>query len=124
MAPTIRQVAANALFLAAAPLDVGVARSSPSSRTCGRIRAWPSRNSPTTTSRYWPARAASTPDVVAKIGAGARGVDAVEMNDVNISALSEVTSGPPGTPTVYDVKSEQIVDISDPDWLSLLMRQA
>ena len=36
-------------------------RSRRSSRTCGRIRTWPSRNSPTTTSRYWPVRAASTP---------------------------------------------------------------
>ena len=63
-------------------------------------------------------------DVVATIGAGAPGVDAVEMNDANISALSEVTAGPPGTPTVYDVKSGQIVDISDADWLSQLMRAA
>jgi hypothetical protein len=46
------------------------------------------------------------------------------MNDANISALSEVTAGPPGTPTVYDVKSGQIVDISDADWLSQLMRAA
>ena len=46
------------------------------------------------------------------------------MNDANISALSEVAAGPPGTPTVHDLTSDQIVDISDPNWLSLLMRQA
>ena len=64
------------------------------------------------------------PDLVATISAGATGVDAYEMNDANISALSEVAAGPPGTPTVHDLTSDQIVDISDPNWLSLLMRQA
>lgn len=116
------QVAANALFLAAAP------KTSASTFQSFVEDVWANQGlalEEFTDDDFAALARESGVDagLVAEIGAGARGVDAVEMNDVNISALSEVTSGPPGTPTVYDLKGER-VDITDPNWLSLLMRQA
>jgi protein-disulfide isomerase len=63
-------------------------------------------------------------DVADRISAGDRGVDTTAMDDANSKALDDVSNGSPGTPTVYDVNLKEIVDISDPDWLNLLMRPA
>ena len=60
--------------------------------------------------------------VVAQITAGRSAVDTVAMDEHNTSALSDTDS--PGTPTVYDVRGRDVVDISDPDWLSALLRGA
>ena len=60
--------------------------------------------------------------VVAQITAGRSAVDTVAMDEHNTSALSDTDS--PGTPTVYDVRGREVVDISDPDWLNALLRGA
>jgi protein-disulfide isomerase len=63
-------------------------------------------------------------DVVNNISAGAHGVDAAAMDEANSAALENISNGSPGTPTVYNLKLKEVVDISDPDWLNLLMRPA
>jgi hypothetical protein len=64
------------------------------------------------------------PELVAKIGDGAHAVDAFALNDDNYPSLADLSSGSPGTPTVYDLKRKEVVDIADADWLKLVMRPA
>ena len=100
------QVAANALFLAAAP------KTSASTFQSFVEDVWANQGlalEEFTDDDFAALARESGVDagLVAEIGAGARGVDAVEMNDVDISALSEVTSGPPGTAVLDDLKGER-----------------
>ncbi|ART68124.1 protein-disulfide isomerase [Mycobacterium dioxanotrophicus] len=57
---------------------------------------------------------------VAKIAAGEAGVDTGEMADQNVEFLSEIQDTI-GTPTVYDLKNDNIIDIYDNNWLAKLL---
>lgn len=58
------------------------------------------------------------PDVVSdRIAAGDYAVDVAALNTANRARLGEVNPENPGTPTVYDVKANRLVDIQDPGWL-------
>lgn len=61
---------------------------------------------------------------VQKIAAGDSGVDVTEMDDANGSRLDDVEPNDPGTPTVYDLKGHDVVDIQDPGWLAKLIKSA
>ncbi|MDT5066719.1 MAG: hypothetical protein QOK02_2874 [Mycobacterium sp.] len=55
------------------------------------------------------------------IARGASDVDAKDMSDTNMEFLFEIDQVNTGTPTIYDLKKDQKVDIYDNDWLSKLM---
>jgi len=61
-------------------------------------------------------------DLVSKIDGGDTGVDTNQMNAANTDKLSAVSTGQVGTPTVYDLKTKDIVDISESDWLTALLK--
>jgi protein-disulfide isomerase len=64
------------------------------------------------------ARESGIPDVVAdRIAAGDHVVDTAAINDANRARLDQVNPEHPGTPTVYDLKSNRVVDPQDPAWL-------
>jgi len=60
-------------------------------------------------------------DAVAKIRSGTPAVDIADMEETNFEYLYEVNPLQTGTPTVYDLKKDDIVDIYDDNWLSALM---
>jgi Thioredoxin len=67
------------------------------------------------------ARESGLPDMVAdRIAAGDHAVDTTALNDANKSRLTELNPADPGTPTVYDLKANRLVDIQDPGWLDAL----
>ncbi|MCV7431972.1 DsbA family protein [Mycolicibacterium bacteremicum] len=71
------------------------------------------------------ARAAGLPDDVAqRIADGEGAVDAVEMDAANYDLLYLVDPVNTGTPTVYDLTNDEVVDIYDDDWLDKLMSSA
>jgi hypothetical protein len=64
------------------------------------------------------ARESGVPEMLAdRIAAGDYAVDAAALNDANRARLDEVNPASPGTPTVYDLKANRLVDIQDPGWL-------
>ena len=65
-------------------------------------------------------------DIASRIGDGdtADNVDIEEMAAYNFGALLGVDPITSGTPTVYDLGSEEKVDIHDSDWLDNLMSAA
>jgi Thioredoxin len=64
------------------------------------------------------ARESGVPEMLAdRIAAGDYAVDAAALNDANRVRLDEVNPASPGTPTVYDLKANRLVDIQDPGWL-------
>jgi hypothetical protein len=64
------------------------------------------------------ARESGVPEMLAdRIAAGDYVVDAATLNDANRARLDEVNPASPGTPTVYDLKANRLVDIQDPGWL-------
>jgi protein-disulfide isomerase len=64
------------------------------------------------------ARESGIPDMVAdRIAAGDHAVDTTAVNDANKARLTEVNPADPGTPTVYDLKANKVVDIQDAGWL-------
>jgi protein-disulfide isomerase len=67
------------------------------------------------------ARESGVAAVVAdRIAAGDYAVDAAALNEANEARLDEVNAANPGTPTVYDLKANRLVDIQDPAWLDTL----
>ena len=67
------------------------------------------------------ARESGIPEVVAdRIAAGDYAVDTAALNDANRARLAQVNPANPGTPTVYDLKANRLVDIQDPGWLDAL----
>ena len=58
--------------------------------------------------------------VTDRIAAGDYAVDAAALNAANRTGLAEVNPENPGTPTVYDLKANRLVDIQDPGWLDTL----
>ncbi|MDT5188899.1 MAG: hypothetical protein QOI28_1150 [Mycobacterium sp.] len=68
------------------------------------------------------AKKAGIPSAQVKaIASGASGVDTKDMNDTNFEFLFEIDQVSTGTPTVYDLKKDEKLDIYDNDWLSTLM---
>jgi Thioredoxin len=63
-------------------------------------------------------RESGIPEVVAdRIAAGEYAVDTAALNDANRARLAQVNPANPGTPTVYDLEANRLVDIQDPGWL-------
>ena len=64
------------------------------------------------------ARESGITEVVAdRIAAGDYAVDTAALNDANRARLRQVNPENPGTPTVYDLKANKVVDTQDPAWL-------
>ncbi|OBB60097.1 protein-disulfide isomerase [Mycobacterium sp. 852013-51886_SCH5428379] len=55
------------------------------------------------------------------IAAGKRAVDPRKMNDLNIEYLSSLDYLTIGTPKVYDLNNDEVLDIYDDDWLAKLI---
>ena len=67
------------------------------------------------------ARESGLPEmVIDRIGAGDDAVDTVALNTANRARLAEVNPENPGTPTVYDLRANRLIDIQDPGWLDAL----
>jgi hypothetical protein len=62
--------------------------------------------------------------VAARIAAGDSGVDVHAMDEANTTRLNSEEPDDPGTPTVYDLKAKQVVDLQDPGWLDNLFKSA
>ena len=62
--------------------------------------------------------------LVEKIDAAEPAVDPGEMNEANLDSLAAVSGGRVGTPTVYDLKNKEVVDLSDSAWLDNLIKSA
>ncbi|WP_353647249.1 hypothetical protein [Mycobacterium sp. IS-1742] len=43
------------------------------------------------------------------------------MSDLNVELLTEINVYGVGTPTVYDLVNDEVLDIDDDDWLSKLI---
>jgi len=103
----------NALFLAADPTNSPAAYQA----FVQDLYRHQSSDGPTNDDIAAMARESGIPDVVAdRIAAGDHVVDTTALNDANKSRLNEVNPEDPGTPTVYDLKANRIVDIQDPGW--------
>jgi hypothetical protein len=64
------------------------------------------------------ARESGITEVVAdRIASGDYAVDTATLNNANRARLGQVNPENPGTPTVYDLKANKVVDIQDPAWL-------
>ena len=63
-------------------------------------------------------------DVVGRIARGETAVDAVEMDAANYDLLYLVDPMYAGTPTVYNLNTDETVDIYDADWLDKLMSES
>ena len=61
-------------------------------------------------------------DIVARISDGDSAVDTDDLASANESLLSEESPESPGTPTVYNLKQKDTVDISDDAWLEHLLQ--
>ena len=57
----------------------------------------------------------------ARSRSGASAVDTKAMDDINFEFLFEIDQVSTGTPTVYDLKKDEKIDIYDNDWLAKLM---
>lgn len=55
------------------------------------------------------------------ISRGGQAVDTTDMSDLNIELLAELNAYEIATPTVYDLTNDEVLDISDQDWLSKLI---
>ena len=62
--------------------------------------------------------------VVDRIAAGKSALDVAQMADANFEYLFEANPLDPGTPTVYNLEDDEILDIYDNDWLDKLMASA
>ncbi|MCV7061694.1 thioredoxin domain-containing protein [Mycolicibacterium vaccae] len=79
-----------------------------------------SRRRPMTTSQRWPRK--RVPEWVAgRITAGDNAVDTNVVNDANRARLNAENPEKPGTPTVYDMNTEIVVDLQYSDWLDKLL---
>ena len=62
--------------------------------------------------------------VADRIAAGKTGVDVVEMDDTGFYNLFDADPELAGTPTIYDVNADEILDVYDDAWLGNLMESA
>jgi len=68
----------------------------------------------------WAADSGVSAESVASIQAGERAVDVDEMTLTNEGRLQEIRDGDAGTPTVYDLAGNTVVDIQEAGWLAKL----
>jgi hypothetical protein len=61
-------------------------------------------------------------EIVGRIADGDSAVDPVELLEVNFAALEDVSPDNLGTPLVYDLNRDEVVDITEDDWLTNLLR--
>ena len=104
----------NALFLAADPTTSATAYQA----FVQDLYRHQSADGPNNSDVAAMARESGIPDAVAdRIAAGDHVVDTNAVNDANRARLAQVNPEHPGTPTVYDLKANRLVDIQDPGWL-------
>ncbi|WP_197373317.1 DsbA family protein [Mycolicibacterium baixiangningiae] len=58
---------------------------------------------------------------VQAVAGGGQAVDTLDMSDFNVELLTEINVYGVGTPTVYDLVNNEVLDIDDEDWLSKLI---
>jgi protein-disulfide isomerase len=69
------------------------------------------------------AKAAGMPDnVVDRIAGGESAVNTTDMDELNFEYLFEIDAVNTGTPTVYDLSTEEKIDIYDNEWLDKLIQ--
>lgn len=68
----------------------------------------------------WAADSGVSGEAVASIRSGAHAVDTDAMTQTNESRLQDIREGDPGTPTVYDLTTNALVDIQEDGWLTKL----
>ena len=68
----------------------------------------------------WAADAGVSAEAVATIQSGEHAVDTDEMTMTNETRLQEIRDGDAGTPTVYDLTGNTVVDIQETEWLAKL----
>lgn len=68
----------------------------------------------------WAADAGVSAEAVATIRSGEHAVDTDEMTMTNETRLQEIRDGDAGTPTVYDLTGNTVVDIQETEWLAKL----
>jgi len=68
----------------------------------------------------WAADAGVSAEAVATIQFGEHAVDTDEMTITNETRLQEIRDGDAGTPTVYDLTGNTVVDIQEDGWLAKL----
>lgn len=111
---------ANALFLAAGPGTTGVAFQLFVEDLWGHQEP---EGSPGPTDDAIAAMASDNgvgAEQTGKIAAGEQAVDTDQLNDANAELLGETTAQV-GTPTIYDLVGDQVIDTSDPNWLANLV---
>ncbi|MDR3659213.1 MAG: thioredoxin domain-containing protein [Mycobacterium sp.] len=69
----------------------------------------------------WAADSGVSADAVATIRSGQRALDTDAMSDSNEVRLQHIWQGDGGTPTVYDLKANDVVDIHEDGWLAKLI---
>jgi protein-disulfide isomerase len=111
---------ANAMFLAAGPNTTGTAFQAFVQDLWGHQDA---EGSPGPTDDAIAAMAADSgvgSEQTDKIAAREQAVDTDQLNDANTDLLGE-TADQIATPTIYDLIGDEVVDISDPEWLTKLL---
>jgi hypothetical protein len=82
----------------------------------------------TTQDQQWVAQMAENSDlpaqVVDRIASGDEVVDVNAMNRRNTARLEDLSRKEAATPTVYDISSEQIVDVGNDDWLQNIVESS
>lgn len=68
----------------------------------------------------WATDSGVSPEAVASIKSGKHALDTDEMTQTNETRLQEIRDGDAGTPTVYDLSGNAVVDIGEADWLAKL----
>ncbi|MGA8548305.1 MAG: thioredoxin domain-containing protein [Mycobacterium sp.] len=107
---------ANALFVAADPSTSPTAYQA----FVQDLYRHQSKDGPSNNDIAAMARESGIPEPVAdRIAAGEFAVDTATLNDTNRARLDQLNPNP-GTPTVYDLKANRLVDIQDPGWLDAL----
>jgi Thioredoxin len=103
----------NALFLAADPTTSVIAYQA----FVQDIYRHQSSDGPTNNDIAAMARESGVPeDLADRIAAGDYAVDIAAVNNANRARLVEVNAANPGTPTVYDLKANRLINIQDPAW--------
>lgn len=68
----------------------------------------------------WAADSGVSAEAVATIQSGEHAVDTDEMTLTNETRLQQIRDGDAGTPTVYDLSANTVVDIQEAGWLAKL----
>jgi protein-disulfide isomerase len=115
---------ANALFLAAEPAGDAAATGTQLQRFVEDLWINQQIGGPNFTGNELRDMAieAGLPDAVADSIAGQqKGVDIADMDDTNFGLLFDIDAMRSGTPTVYDLKAGEKLDVHDDDWLDKLV---